>query len=176
MRNVQQCFYVQQCGDLSRYGCVLGPFVIDGLFLPPFVIVGCGRGFDVFLETIWGPIALRLCFGSFCDRWLWAWCLTFFFKQFEDLLGYGFVLRPASCNLSLLLWTERHSTQCKVYSIQYTSHSIQYIVHSIKYTVRSTLYTIHHVQYTVHSIHTRYTVYSALHTVYSIQHTVYSAV
>ena len=38
-------FYVLQFGDLSRYGCVLGPFVIDGLFLPPFVIVGCGRGF-----------------------------------------------------------------------------------------------------------------------------------
>ena len=52
--------------------------------------------------TIRGPLVLRLCFGSFCDRWfvfasfchrwLWAWFLTFFLKQFEDLSRYGCVL------------------------------------------------------------------------------------
>ena len=53
MRNVQQCFfYVKQFEDLSRYACVLGPFVVDGVFRLLLSSLVVGVLFDGFRDTI----------------------------------------------------------------------------------------------------------------------------
>ncbi len=45
-------FSVKQFEDLSRYGCVLGPFVVDGVFRLLLSSLVVGVFFDVFRDTI----------------------------------------------------------------------------------------------------------------------------
>ncbi len=67
-----------------------------------------------------------------------------------------------------------HSTQCKVYSVEYAvdSKSMQRTVHSIQYTVYDIQYTIGR-QYTVQSI--QYAVYNIQYTVHSVRLVLWAA-